>query len=124
MKVAVNVCVPKIVEMEVSFPLYRQHDVSGDGYNSVYYTRIDRLPAGEGGYAHRAERFVHHSIKHDTFPDERFELSVETYLTFGHDKSDADYTLARGQYASSSEAWDKARSKAIAFLEKFPRGVT
>jgi hypothetical protein len=80
----------------VEFPLYRRHDVSGDDYESVIYSRIEE--GIEEGYKEisiqKSESYRSNSIT--------FELEIESYGTL----EGSEYALGLGKYASSEEEFN------------------
>lgn len=92
MKVALTVTEKKTVEVEVTFPIYRKHDVSPDSGESVIYTRIT-----EDGRYFSICKSAH------------FDRSANYEIDFGRhffDASGEDYSLGRGQYASTKAEFD------------------
>jgi hypothetical protein len=92
MKVELTITEKKKVEVEVIFPIYRQHDVGSDSGSSVIYTRIT-----EDGRFFSIQKSVH------------YDRGTSYEIEFGphyFDASGEDYSLGRGRYASTKAEFD------------------
>jgi hypothetical protein len=99
-----------VKDYEVEFPIYREHDVSGDLDSTIIYYRVDFV----GGKMRETRVKV---SKQQSF---RRELVYEIHLDpnyYFDQRSEADYTLGHGAYASSAQAFNKAMAEAIAFAQ-------
>lgn len=89
------------VEVEIEFPIYREHDVSGDSYSAVIYTRI------EDG----REVSIHKNERRGGVVE--WQVEIEPFNTFSGE--DFDYALGKGEYTSS----EKDFNNVLAELRKF-----
>jgi sugar-specific transcriptional regulator TrmB len=78
-------------KVEVTFPLYRKHDLDSDHSESVIYTRID---------ADFREVSIH-ITKPWSGHEVTYELEIDSRSGNLSQSSDADYTLGRGAYECS-----------------------
>lgn len=103
-KVTLTKVTKEEIEVEVEFPIYRKHDVSGDDYNSVIYQRID---------GHR-EVSIHKTERYRSSGEVEWRIEIED----GHSVrgENVDYALGRGEYASSAEAFNKVLAELRQFL--------
>lgn len=93
MKIKVCKKTEEWIDVDIELPIYRENDISGEWDSTVIYTRIDAAN----------DRLREVSI---TVGSERAEIEIDS--NYKPDSSDADYTLGRGEYASSREAFEKA----------------
>lgn len=118
MKLKLETTRKEVTEVDVEFPIYRQHDVGGDNHESVIYARIEFKEQGLMGplvtqySVQRSRSYIGGS--------ESFEMEIQTVLLDG--RSGADYTLGRGEYACTREEFDEVAAKAEAFLRRVRSG--
>lgn len=93
------------IEVDVEFPIYRQHYVGGDGYSSTIFTRID-----EDGTFYEIDQ------RQDGYEIEIGKRSFDP-------RSGLDYSLGRGEYACTPEEFEAARAAAVAYLARIPVGT-
>jgi len=87
--------VPKITEIEVSFPVYRYHDCGGDDFDAEYFVKVDaNLRQVSISKSH------HYTDSHDTW-----ELEIEQLNSLQAGSESLDYTLGRGKYALTEARW-------------------
>ena len=94
--------------VEVAFPIYRRHDVGGDGYESVIYTRIAKDMSAVSVQVTR--RYGSHEVE--------YELTVTPRYVF--DDSTQDYHLGRGEYESSEAEFYRAVDDLRAVVVSLP----
>lgn len=109
-KLTVTASRPERMEVEVEFPLFRKHDMDGETYTSIIYTRIE-----EDGTNFK----IHHSDHY--YGDEEFEFHIHK-VAFNVANS-IDYSLGRGEYACTRETFESVLAKAAAFVERFKATV-
>ena len=97
---------------DVEFPLYRKHDLGGDGYSCTLYTKIVRIT----GYA----GFCGFSVEHHEYPDESFRLETEYAGLFCGDSMDE--ILGRGWCACTPELFERVLARACAYLDAMKTG--
>lgn len=102
-KLTLTIKEPKTVEVEVDFPIYRQHDTD----HTETFSRIDE-----------DRRSWHITRRHY---DNGWEFEVESPYHF--DSSDPDFHLGRGMYASSEGQFYAALRKLKAAIEDVPGPV-
>lgn len=95
------------VEVEVTFPIYRKQDLSCDDWSSVIYSYVG---------SDMMEWSIQITRSHVRGVD-TIELEVEPNV--GIDPRNMDYSLGRGEYASSEDEFDAAFRRAVLFLERF-----
>lgn len=82
------------IEVEVEFPIYREHDVGGDDYDSIIYTRID---------ANR-EISIHKTERYGGRKQTEWQIEIEDGFNLS---GEVDYALGRGEYKSNADAFNK-----------------
>lgn len=92
------------IEVEVDFPVYSEHHLDGDGLSTTIYYRTE----------HDGTRF---SIKVS-----RDGYEIEIGRASFDPRNSLDYTLGRGEYASSAKAFEKALAAAEVYLGRFRAG--
>jgi RNA polymerase subunit RPABC4/transcription elongation factor Spt4 len=105
MKIKVCKKTEEWIDVDIELPIYRENDISGEWDSTVIYTRIDAAN----------DRLREVSI---TVGSERAEIEIDSNYKLD---SDADYTLGRGEYASSREAFEKAVQYLEAMLGRIKR---
>lgn len=96
-------------EVDVEVPFYREHDVSGDTYETVYFTKIED----------RAGELVEVAlIRKRGFGrgEEAWEIEVSPFRP--SDGSSREYILGEGAYSLSAEAWEEERAACEAWLRE------
>jgi hypothetical protein len=95
---------------EVEFPVYRHHDVGGDGYEADIYTRID---ADKDGFTE-----VSITVSHSWQNDEGTKYQIEgPHKCFFDARSSADYNYGRGEYKCSEDEFIKVLNNCSAALD-------
>lgn len=97
MKVKLTTSKTTVEEVEITLPIYREHDYGGDNGETIYYVRI-------------AEDLSRVEIKKSrSWSDKRGDWNYEIEFTAKEDfsdKSGADYVLGRGIHKSSAEEFN------------------
>jgi len=91
-------------EIEVEFPIYREHDVAERG-TDAHYMRVD---------ADGTEYDIHYMV---IDREESFELTISKTQFSG---SELDYILGRGIYQSKAGTFAEMLARAREFLARFP----
>jgi len=88
-------------EIEINdFPVYREHDVSGDFTSTIIYTRVDKTPGGR-------LKETNITISHPT------EVAINVKDNYRFDgRSGEDYCRGQGEYKSSEERFARALNRA------------
>jgi hypothetical protein len=105
----INVTVTQEVkkEVEVTFPIFRKHDCSGDDYSCVIYTSI-------------TEDMRFHSItKRDNYRDTDPSYEIESGRYSFDGRSGEDYCLGKGEYACTKAEYDEIVDGAMKHLSGF-----
>ena len=87
-KTRIRKTVDREIEIDVTFPIYRKHDLFLDRDNVVIYTKIIE----NGG------KFIHYSIKESNFTD--YEIKTEEYHDLCNGNS-YDYCVGKNDYESN-----------------------
>ena len=95
----------EIQEVEVDFPIFRQHDCGGHDYSAVIYSRVE----------HDGTVF---SIHENGRSDER-SYEFEIGRTNFQSADSQDYILGLGEYACQAAEFAKVLARAKAYLERF-----
>lgn len=102
---------PMVKDYEVEFPIYREHDVSGELDTAIVYMRVDFV----GGKMR--ETSVKVSKQHAFRQEVTYEIHVDPNYHFDQ-RGETDFMLGRGSYASGAKAFDEAMAEAIAFAQE------
>jgi hypothetical protein len=96
----------EVVEVDVAFPIYREHDVSCDvnWESSIIYTKIDYVNGQFKSFS------IHLSGSRNV------EITVDKYV---FDGSSPDYHLGKGEYASDQESFENALAETKRLLSDF-----
>ena len=105
MKIEIAKKVVEEVDVEITFPLYRKHDIMEDTYEVIYYSKINKNETLE---ISRTERFG----------SSRLEFSVTIERTSFHGSHDIDYVLGRGEYACSEKEFNEALEECHSLLDR------
>lgn len=104
MRITITDSVQQEREVDVTFPVYRQHDVTGDtGPSSVIYMRVDWHRG-----AMREVRVQLTGIQ---------DAAIAIREPYQFDASGSDYLLGTGLYASSATRFQHALAKAEDLLD-------
>ena len=104
MKITVEAKTTK--EVEVTFPIYRKHRIYGDDSDTVILARInDDLTYYE--ITKRDGSWRNGQVDHYEFETGKYTFDA---------RSGEDYSLGKGEYASSKEEWDRMVEEAVAAL--------
>jgi len=95
--------------VEVSFPIYGEHDISSDLDSTIIYYRIEAV----GDLLSRTSIRMTSHFGSDGGVE--YEIKHDPYHHF--DPRDLDYALGRGEHASSKEQFDKQLAAALAFMQ-------
>jgi hypothetical protein len=93
MKIKLKTKIEKEITVDVEFPLYVEHDCSGDGYESIRYIKR------ESETMHINLHKSHSYISGDT----TYELEISKRKV----NDTADYFLGQGEYKSSKEEFEE-----------------
>jgi hypothetical protein len=96
---------PEEIEIEVDFPVYSEQYVDGDGWSTTIYRRTE------------------HDGTQYSITANRDGYEIEIGRTSFDSRNSLDYMLGRGEYASSAEAFEKARAAAEVYLARFRAGA-
>lgn len=101
---------PTVKDYEVEFPIYREDDVSGELDSTIIYQRVDFV---DGKMRETSVRVVRqYSFRQEI----EYEISLAQNYHFD-ERSDVDFTLGRGVYASSEKVFNEKLAEAIAFAQ-------
>lgn len=108
MKMKLTETVKREVEVDVQFPIYREHDVTPDcALTTIYYTRIDADMKS-------VEILLHGPNKAEIEIGHRKDLG----------RAEMDYLLGRGAYALTEKRFRKAFEKAKRLIAKAEAIIT
>lgn len=102
MRKLITVTEKKVLDIDIKFPIYRKHDVSGDTYSCVYYTKVFNEKKQISISEHRGGNCKTYEI----------ELSTPSF------SDSEDYVFGKGFYKSSKEEFDNAVNRFKAFIEE------
>jgi hypothetical protein len=102
-KVRVKRTTETVEEIEVTFPIYRRHPVDIDAADIVYFSRVN----ADGSTMTIVRTWCNHVRD--------FELKIEPPSAFG---DQSDYSLGRGDYASTAEEFATALAEFNADLNR------
>lgn len=98
------------VEVEVTLPIFREHDLSCDSCEAIHLTRINEdLSAVTLSKSH-------------PYGSDVIEYGIEFQESYEFDASDADYHLGRGKYASSAKSFRAMLSEILDRISSIPDG--
>lgn len=95
-------------EVEVTFPIYGEHDVSGELDSTIYYYRVDLVD----------DQIRRTSVK----VVERYgrpgamSYGFKVELGYRFDPRSLDYELGRGGHRSNKRAFDEKLAEALAYV--------
>lgn len=104
MKLTVDVVERKQVEIDVVFPIYRKHDITGSGAYRMLYVKTDQLSGGS---------LVEHSV---IDRDDSVEIQARSIRKL--DKSDLEYTLGKGEYHCTEAEFIDVLAKAKTIFDQ------
>lgn len=103
--------ITKEIQVEVELPIYRKHDVGGDGYESVIYSRVDE----------EREVSIHKTYRYGSSAVE-WQLEIDPSHRIN---GDIDYALGRGEFASHQLEYETALAELkTAVDEEVQRQIT
>jgi hypothetical protein len=106
MKIKIKETTYQDKEVNVEFPYYRQHDVSGDNYESIYYTKI---------IDEKTKISLNCSSRHG---EKSWEMEIDRSNVFS-DSNNSNYILGRGEYKLSEEEFNAKVKEFKEFVNKY-----
>lgn len=90
MQIQVEELTRKKVMVEVEFPIYRRHDMDGDGWSTSLFTRVNADLS-----------WVEVEVKSN-------EIEIEVGKNYQFGGGTSDYALGRGEYRCTAEEFEEA----------------
>jgi len=102
MKIKIIKIIKAEEEVDIEFPIYREHDVSQDGHPSnIIFSKIE--------FNDDTKKMICQNIR---ISDHNNEIEMEVDMNYHFDGSGSDYLLGTGMYESTEKDFNEALTKA------------